>query len=133
MVILRTLLAFSLVLLMQGPAMLMQEVAWVKMLVSYSQERGLGRGLIVTFDGQHPCELCEKAAEIRKQQQSHEPGEAPPTTQRFRLAWAEMIPGDPLKMPVILGTDLVPNLLAFTGHDSGKGTEAPDSPPPELG
>lgn len=133
MSILRTSLALALVLLMQGPAMLMQEVAWVKMLVTYTQERGLGRGLVETFDGRHPCELCEKADEIRKQQHSQEPGEAPPSAQRFRLAWAEMLPGEPLKMPAIIGSDVPPSVLPFTGRDSGRGTEAPDSPPPEMG
>lgn len=37
----RKLVGIALVLAMQGPAMLVQEVAWLKMLISYIQERGL--------------------------------------------------------------------------------------------
>jgi hypothetical protein len=80
-------LAIALILLMQGPAMLVQEVAWVKMLVSYTQERGLKRGVIETFDGKHPCKLCKKAAEIRQQEQPQDPAEkqAPHTTPAPRM------------------------------------------------
>lgn len=133
MTILRKLLAIALILLMQGPAMLVQEVAWVKMLVSYTQERGLKRGLIETFDGNHPCGLCKKAAEIRQQEQPQDPAEKQLPAQRQRLAWTEMVASDLLKMPVIAGHEISVPLIACTVRDSGKGADAPGSPPPELG
>lgn len=131
--ILRKLLAIALVLLMQGPAMLVQEVAWVKMLVSYTQERGLKRGLIETFDGNHPCGLCKKAAELRQQEQPQDPADKQMPTQRQRLAWAEMVTSDLLKMPEIAGDDISVSIIACIARDSGKGADAPGSPPPELG
>lgn len=132
--ILRQALAIAMILLMQGPAMLVQEVAWAKMLVSYTQERGLKRGVIETFDGEHPCELCKKAAEIRQQEQPQEPTEkqAPPA-QRLRFAWAEMIACEWLTIPLIAGCDIFMPLIAFITRDSGKGADAPVAPPPELG
>ncbi len=133
MTILRKLLAIALVLLMQGPAMLVQEVAWVKMLVSYTQERGLKRGLIETFDGNHPCGLCKKAAELRQQEQPQDPAEKQMPTQRQRLAWAEMVTSDLLNMPEIAGDDISVSIIACIARDSGKGADAPGSPPPELG
>lgn len=131
--ILRKLLAIALILLMQGPAMLVQEVAWVNMLVSYTQERGLKRGMIETFDGKHPCELCKKAAKIRQQEQPQDPAEKQMPAQRQRLAWAEMIASDLLKMPVITGYDISVPIIACVARDSGKGADAPGSPPPEWG
>lgn len=124
-------LAIAMILLMQGPAMLVQEVAWVKMLVSYTQERGLKRGVIETFDGNHPCALCEKAAEIREQEQPQDPTEKRIPQQGLRLAWVEMIPAaGPLVIPVAFGHDISAPLFAATAEDSGKGAAAPDSPPP---
>ena len=134
MTILRKLPAIVLILLMQGPAMMVQEVAWAKMLVSYTRERGLKRGVIETFDGDHPCKLCKKAAEIRKQEQPEDPAEKQtPPAQRLRFAWAEMIAGDPLKMPPAMSRDIVLPLIACLARDSGRGADAPLSPPPELG
>jgi len=54
------------------PQGLLQTVAWGLMLTSYSQESGFGEGLRKTFDGQHPCSLCERIAQTR-------PGSTPTT------------------------------------------------------
>jgi hypothetical protein len=131
--LLRQLTAIALILLMQGPAMLVQEVAWVKMLVSYTQERGFKRGVIETFDGNHPCSLCKKAAELRKQEQPKDPAEKQLPAQRQRLAWAEMVASELLKMPVIAGHDISVSVIACNADDPGRGADAPDSPPPERG
>ncbi len=38
----------------------LQGVAWIGMAVSYSLEEGsVGEGLSKTFDGDHPCPLCQ--------------------------------------------------------------------------
>ena len=47
------------------PQGLLQAVAWGWMITTYSQESGFGEGLRKTFDGQHPCSLCERIAQIR--------------------------------------------------------------------
>ncbi len=133
MTLLRQLLAVVLVLLMQGPAMMVQEVAWVQMLVSYTRESGLKQGVIETFDGKHPCSLCKQAAELRQQEQPQDPAEKRLPAQRQRLAWAEMIASELLKMPVITGHDISTSIAARTARDSGKGADAPASPPPECG
>lgn len=116
---------------MQGPAMLVQEVAWAKMLVTYTQERGLKRGVIETFDGKHPCDLCNKAAEMRQQEQPQNPSEKQLPTKGPRLAWAEMIACDLLKAPVIRGYHISTPIIACKARDLGKETDAPRSPPPE--
>lgn len=127
----RKLLAIALVLLMQGPAMLVQEVAWVSMLVTYTQERGLKRGVVETFDGEHPCELCNRAVQIHQQEQAPEPGEKQMPQRGPRLAWAEMVVSEVLGMPAIAGKEISVSRIVLTTHDAGKGADAPDSPPPE--
>lgn len=128
---LRKLLAIALVLLMQGPAMLVQEVAWVSMLVTYTQERGLKRGVIETFDGEHPCELCNKAVQIHQQEQAPEPSEKPMLQRGSRLVWAEMVVSEMLRMPSIAGEEISVSRISLITRDAGKGADAPDSPPPE--
>jgi len=64
----RTLAGFSaLVLAWQIglPQGLLQTVAWGWMITSYSQKGGLKEGLRKTFDGHHPCGLCERIAQSR--------------------------------------------------------------------
>jgi hypothetical protein len=48
-----------------------QSVAWVGMVITYSQQAPLTEALNQTFDGKHPCLLCNKIAEAKKNQ--HKP------------------------------------------------------------
>lgn len=125
--------AVALILLMQGPAMLVQEVAWAKMLVSYTQERGLKRGVIETFDGRHPCKLCKRADEIRQQEPDREPAEKQSPGQRQRFAWADMVTGEMLRISDISGHDISLRVSACIARDTGKGADMPEPPPPEAG
>jgi hypothetical protein len=45
---------------------LLQSVAWVKMVVSYSTVAPLKEALEKTFDGKHPCSLCNEIAKGRQ-------------------------------------------------------------------
>lgn len=123
----------GLILLLQGPAMLTQEIAWAGMLASYTRDRGLVRGVAETFDGEHPCGMCAKAAEMRRQEQPEKPAEKPLPARRTSLAWAEMISSELLKMPVIAGCDVAVSAIQWTAHNGGRGVEAPVPPPPERG
>ena len=42
-----------------GPSACSQGIAWIGMLVTYVPEAGLIEGLSQTFDGEHPCPLCQ--------------------------------------------------------------------------
>jgi hypothetical protein len=59
--------AFALLLVL-GPLGLLQIVAWTGMALDYSARYGLADGLQRTFDGEHPCHLCTKITEVRKEQ-----------------------------------------------------------------
>jgi hypothetical protein len=125
------LLAVLLVLLMQGPAVLTQEIAWVRMLVTYTQERGLTRGVVETFDGSHPCDLCVKASEIRESEGQQEPSERPNGKLRFQFSWAEMVTARPLVLPLVCGREISMLQSPWIEYLLGRGADAPVSPPPE--
>ena len=52
-----------------GPLAALQTIAWVRMAVTYSQDAGVGAGIVKTFDGQHQCSLCEAIAKKREGEQ----------------------------------------------------------------
>src|ERR1051325_9194225 len=43
-----------------GHWMVLQSLAWTRMLVSYSQRGQFAEAVTKTFDGRHPCALCKK-------------------------------------------------------------------------
>lgn len=51
---------------------LLQSVAWVGMIVSYSERAPLKEALVQTFDGKHPCCLCKAIAAGKKSEQKSE-------------------------------------------------------------
>jgi hypothetical protein len=52
---------------------MLQVVAWGKMIIEYSADRGLAQGIEDTFDGKHGCCMCKKIREEhgKKQQQEN--------------------------------------------------------------
>lgn len=123
--------AVALILLMQGPAIFIQEIAWVKMLAIYTQERGWKRGVAETFDGKHPCELCVKASKIRENESNKEPAERRNGELRFQFSWAEMVPARLLVLPNISGREIPPLKSPWIEDLLGRGADAPVSPPPK--
>ena len=49
---------------------MLQVVAWSGMLVSYTQEDGVVEGARKTFDGEHPCSLCDVISKSRVAEQN---------------------------------------------------------------
>jgi hypothetical protein len=47
----------------------LQSVAWVGMVVTYSQTAPLHEALSKTFDGRHPCSLCKLVSEGKAKEQ----------------------------------------------------------------
>lgn len=126
--------ALGLVHLLGGPVMLLQGVAWLGMLVSYSAEDGLVRGVTDTFSGERPCALCLKVREMEREA----PGPALPER------------GDPRRLVDSLAqslalTDEVELPRAATGNIDPLATRlrntrrpedpvaVPDVPPPRAG
>jgi hypothetical protein len=47
---------------------LFQSMAWVGMVITYSQQAPIREALSKTFDGRHPCLLCKQIAKERRDQ-----------------------------------------------------------------
>jgi len=123
--------AVSLLLLLQGPAMLVQEVAWTSMLVKYSRDKGLSRGVVETFDGKHPCPLCRKAQEIRKKEQQKSPDTPVPPNRRLAMSWGEMLAPGPLVLQPPGGTTVGFPVPAWVSRWTLRNGGPPPHPPPE--
>ena len=52
-----------------------QTLAWSKMLVDYSQRDGLVEGAIKTFDGKHPCPMCQQIGAAKKREAGERPND----------------------------------------------------------
>jgi len=51
---------------------LLQSVAWVSMIVRYSQRDSISAAISKTFDGKHPCALCQIVSEGKKSEQKEQ-------------------------------------------------------------
>ena len=123
------LLVLSLILMMQGPALLIQEIAWCRMLVTYSCQRGVSRAVVETFDGEHPCAMCAKAAALRQEEQRRDPaGQVPESLKRLVWMNAVVTTRDDLRAPV--PADWIGEELAAPLMSAGTDARAPEPPPP---
>jgi hypothetical protein len=57
--------------LLGGHWAILQTAAWVGMVIEYSASDGLQIGLLKTFDGQHPCVLCNHIAQRTGSEKKH--------------------------------------------------------------
>ena len=99
---------------------LFQSVAWLRMVLNYSQDATLSEALAKTFDGKHPCSLCK---EIAKGKQSEKASDMPPGWNKFEFSYTATkflfnAPTQCWKVPM---TEVRGNLLA----------DAPPVPPPK--
>lgn len=51
---------------------MLQTVAWVGMVVSYSEDFGVSEAISMTFDGEHPCKMCKIVKEGRAAEQQQQ-------------------------------------------------------------
>lgn len=63
---LQYLLVTALILVVSGPWAVLQTVAWVGMVVSYSRDNSIQDAISMTFDGEHPCRMCKVVKEGRE-------------------------------------------------------------------
>ena len=97
----------------------LQSIAWVGMVVTYSQDGTLGEALSKTFDGKHPCKLCKAVQEGQKSEKKE-------TALKLDIKkefWSEAeitLPCPP--------TDF--SLLPSFSHSALSRTETPPVPPP---
>ena len=59
-------IGLSLAVLLGAHWLLLQSVAWVGMIIDYSQTATLSEAISMTFDGEHPCRMCIAVKEGKK-------------------------------------------------------------------
>lgn len=124
--------AVGLILLLQGPAMLTQELAWAGMLVTYTQDRGLARGVAETFDGNHPCSMCLKASKLKEDEGGGNPSEnRRDHSKRVCLAWVAVVQPAWLRWRNLSPVDILVAVPLGPLAASGRGRDVPVTPPPE--
>ena len=62
----------SLIIVLGGHWMVLQSIAWVTMLAGYSQAMPLRQAVVNTFDGQHPCPICQFVAQGKQTEQKQQ-------------------------------------------------------------
>jgi len=99
----------------------LQSVAWVGMVVQFSQEAPLSEALLKAFDGKHPCRVCKFVAEGKKSEKKQE-ARKPVTRLDFWFVAGQPALEPPTQVPPI-GSQ--PSTYADR-------TEAPPTPPPRA-
>jgi hypothetical protein len=106
------------------PQGLLKTVAWGWMIISYSQEDGLKEGLRKTFDGHHPCGLCERIAQARPDTAPATLAPVPTTSMDPFWIFQAVVEPASLTQPNILTS----RLAAFANSDRA----SPLLPPPRA-
>jgi hypothetical protein len=117
----RAIVVFALVCAIGGHWAILQSVAWVNMVVDFSQTSTLGSAITKTFDGKHPCALC-KAVQEGKASEGNQTSLKVETKLDFWLASASLLLEPPLPFVVLPGKSSTPLLRP----------ETPPTPPPRL-
>jgi len=95
------------------PQGLLQTVAWGWMITTYSQEDGLKEGLRKTFDGNHPCGLCERIAQARPDTAPATLAPVPATSMDPFWIFQAVVEPTSLTRPNLLTS----RLISFAGSD----------------
>jgi hypothetical protein len=96
-----------------------QSLAWMGMLINYSQKATLTEALVKTFDGKHPCALCK---EIAKGKRSEKKSEFPLQLKKFEFL--------AVKAPFILSAPTHFWHLMVTDDHLKSVLRTPPTPPP---
>lgn len=68
----KSVVVLLLILSVGGHWALLQSVAWVTMVMEYSQESSISEAVSKTFDGRHPCKLCKLVKKGKESEQKQD-------------------------------------------------------------
>ena len=107
----------------------LQSVAWAEMLHDYTQRTGsIAVAVEQTFDGQHPCELCQQI-QVAKAKEHKEAPTAPATKDDAKV---KALVADSVLRPFVRTAEEVLFLRAVSVCGPSR-TEQPPTPPPRRG
>ncbi len=115
----RLLLALALVGAVGGHWAVLQSVAWVSMVATYSQDATVEEAITKTFSGKAPCQLCKVVAEGKNAEKQQEQQKLVVKLDLFSEAPAEPFDAPPIEPILSPGS-----LHALSWH------EVPPLPPP---
>ena len=102
----------------------LQSIAWGRMIVEYSRDNSLAEAIAMTFDGEHPCKMCHKVREGRRQEE-----QGPPL-----LKWEKQPEFllDARRTAVPLPPTVAKDVVAFVLNLRPDFLTAPPKPPPRA-
>jgi hypothetical protein len=117
----RWLAVVTLTFVLGGHWAILQSVAWVTMVASYSQKAPLKAALAKTFGGKHPCSICKFVAKGKKAEQKQE-------TRKLLVKVDFFL--TPTRVAIYPPS---PAPLQFSStRSAGSRNEAPPTPPPRF-
>jgi len=118
----RWLLLGLLLVSMGGHLVLVQTVAWSRMLVDYSSGSSFKEAVAKTFDGEHPCAMCK----VVKKTKSEEEKKAPLLKAEMKM---DITLAPEVTVPAPKFIEIEPVATAWSGHDSEVYLALPMQPP----
>jgi hypothetical protein len=110
--------------IMGGHWIVLQSYAWAKMAVEYSQTAGFFKGVEKTFDGEHPCDMCDHV-----QKETQKENSDPVKVDLVKLLkQSEILPGSISMMrfdSISFDSEYTSAVFSFLTR-----TDAPLTPPP---
>ena len=118
----RWLLLGLLLVSMGGHLVLMQTVAWSRMLADFSSQSSFKEAVAKTFDGEHPCAMCK----VVKKSKSEEDKKAPLLKAEMKMEIA-LAPAVTVPAPKFI--DCEPAATAYSGRYGEVYLALPMQPP----
>lgn len=104
----------------------LQVIAWGKMAIDYTAEKGLAQGLEETFDAEHGCQMCKRIWEEHEKEKQNQSG----VTQIEQ--WIKIFPISDwhVVIPVRAFTEVPKAQFAGPYALKSQWSSAPEAPPP---
>lgn len=100
---------------------LLQTVAWTGMIISYSQDNSFGEAIRMTFDGEHPCCMCQAIKNARTEEKQQE-----------KIAPVNKLPLAIIWQAPFFCFDAEREMIPSPNQSSDPRTEAPPKPRPKA-
>lgn len=117
----RCFIALTVALSLGAHWIVLQSVAWANMLLTYTATDGIAQGVVRTFNGENPCNICVIVAE-GKEQEREERAVNPDVKLDGLLATETVSPPQP---PIARSSFAISHWLS-------RPPSSPDSPPPQF-
>ena len=115
------LLIVALFFALGGHWVVLQSIAWGRMIVEYSQQASVKEAVVKTFDGQHPCDICKSLSKAREKEKKSDTF--------LVVKKIEMIQSDSAKTPFRMGPSWK---VAIVDRSARMLSIEPALPPPRL-